>query len=249
MVAGEAKPKEASREEFLVPRSDGLAGVGRRTVVAIGDVHFPFASRLTLSRVYEIVMEAQPDAVVQLGDLTDSYSASKYPRSHNIMTPREERAKAREMAVAFWDSVHRAAPSAACYQLLGNHCLRRFKRTLESLPEMEDEVWSALVEDHTFPGVTLCDDPRQPLIIDDVAYEHGALKAGEHCSENGMHTVCAHSHVGGVVHRGRLWELNAGFCADVDAPVFDYVRTRLVAKRTTQGVGLVDGWGGRFIPL
>jgi hypothetical protein len=217
--------------------------------VAIGDVHFPWENAATLERIYEIVAEVQPDAVVQMGDLFDLYSASKYPRSHNLMTARDEKLQGRAKAVAFWDRVRSAAPRAERYQLLGNHDLRGFKRSLERLPELEDEVWAALVELMTFDGVTLCEDHREPLRLDDVVYEHGALKHGQHHSENGSNTVCAHSHVGGVVHGSRTWELNAGWCGDSQAPVFDYVRSKLVARKTTQGVGLVDLWGARFVPI
>lgn len=250
MVAGEAKSAKA---QAAARQSDSVSGVGlrteRRLVVAIPDIHFPFENKRTLRAVVDLVAEVQPDAVVQLGDLLDLYSSSRYPRSHNIMTPRDEKREGRARAVAFWDAIRQAAPGAECWQLLGNHDLRSFKRTLERLPELEDEVWSSLRTLMTFDGVRLWEDSRMPLQIDDVAYEHGALKHGQHLGENGMNTVCAHSHVGGTVHRGGAWELNAGFLGDPDAQCFDYVRSRLVAQKTTQGVGVVDSYGPRFIPL
>lgn len=250
MVAREAKPATA---QAATHQPDAVSGVGlrmeRRLVIAIPDIHFPFENQRSIRAVVDFVGEVQPDVVVQLGDLLDLYSSSRYPRSHNLMTPREEKREGRARAVAFWDAIRQAAPGAECWQLLGNHDLRSFKRTLERLPELEDEVWSSLRALMTFEGVRLHEDAREPLRIDDVAYEHGALKPGQHLSENGMNTVCAHSHVGGTVHRGRSWELNAGFLGDPDAPCFDYVRSRLVAQRTTQGVGAVDGYGPRFVPL
>jgi len=221
----------------------------RRTVIAIGDIHFPFEHEPTLAAILNTVKDAQPDVIIQMGDLYDLYSSSKYPRSHNIMTPREERLLGRAKAEAFWGQIRKISPKSTCYQLFGNHDLRVFKRTLESIPAAEDEIWESLVRHMCFDGVKLCKDFRQPLIIDGVAYEHGALKHGTHFLDNGMSTVVAHTHVGGTVHKGNIWELNVGWAGDNQAQVFDYVRSKLVAKKTTHGVGIVDHLGPRFVPL
>lgn len=220
----------------------------KKLVVAIGDTHFPFTNLDTLERILKFIKEVKPDAVVQMGDLYDWYAASKYPRSQDVMKPGEEIERGRNLAEWMWRRVREAAPKAKCYQLMGNHDDRPLKRVRELTPALESLMLRSVLDLMTFPYVTTI-GTRDPLIIDGVNYEHGALKAGQHALDNRMPTVVGHSHVGGVIHNGKLWELNAGWCGDINAPCFSYVRTRLVAQKTTQGVGAVDGFGPRFIPF
>lgn len=220
----------------------------KKLVVAIGDTHFPYNNPVTIRGILDFIKQTKPDVVVQMGDLYDMYSASKYPRSYNITTPEHEMSWGRLDAEKMWAGVRKAAPKAKCFQLMGNHDDRPLKRTLESTPELEHVVARYVSDLLAFPGVETVGG-REPLVIDGVNYEHGALKAGQHAIANNMPTVVGHSHVGGVIFNGRLWELNAGWCGDIYAKCFSYVRTRLVASRTTQGFGVVDAMGPRFIAL
>lgn len=214
------------------------------TILVIGDTHFPFHNQESLERVFEIARESKPDSIVQIGDLYDLYSFSKYPRSHNLDTPAKELDRAASRAQDMWRELGEIVPYADCYQLMGNHDARAFKRLMEKAPEFESLVEDSLRELFSFPGVTTVTEPE--LIINDICFIHGFLPFGKHVERTGMNTVTGHTHRGGVTFSPKAWELNAGFIGDIHAPVFSYHALRRF-HWTTQGVGLIDRYGPRFI--
>lgn len=219
--------------------------------IILGDIHFPWACQKSLSKAIAIIRKVQPTYVVQIGDLFDFFAFTRFPRSHDIMTPGVELQSGRRQAVKLWKDIRQAAPKAECYQLKGNHCMRLFKRIKEVLPEIEsladkfDALWA-------FDGVSTQPSDRHELILDGVCYMHGFRQTGEHVKYNLMSTVVGHHHTGGVVyHRQRdktLWELNAGYLADYRAPVMSYGQ-QMKFSRWTPGIGLIDDYGPRFIPF
>lgn len=100
--------RENNRENYAKRRSgrtrareravDGLPREGTTTVVALPDTHFPFHSERWLRLALELVGDLKPGVVIQLGDLYDLLSFSKYPRSFNVLTPRDEIDEARKCA-------------------------------------------------------------------------------------------------------------------------------------------------------
>ena len=223
-----------------------------RTVVAIGDTHFPFHHHGALLWALDVIAEMRPAAVVQMGDLFDLYSFSKYPRSLDVMTPREELRQARAWGEWFWAQVHKLSPRAERYQLSDdNHGARPLKRAREWFAAGAGFVADAVAELHRFPGVKTMADARGDLELDGVVYQHGSLRFGAHAANNRRDTVIGHLHRGGVVHSqdGRAAEMCVGWLGDVaqDAP-FSYVAKRR-AHGTTLGLGIVDGYGMRFVPF
>lgn len=220
------------------------------TIIAIGDMHLPWSCHVTLKKIYKIVEDVQPDVVVQLGDLYDQFSWSKFPRTHNLMTPAEELSSARLMATDFWKQISRAAPNADRYQLWGNHDERIKKRVLEKMPEIESLVsFSGFFQ---FDGVTSMPEEREELTIAGIVFMHGFRQAGKHCEHNLANTVVGHLHRG-YTHFYRhaenvYWELNAGMVADPTSVPLSYAKQRKYATYH-QGVGLIDELGPRFIPL
>lgn len=212
----------------------------RKRIVAIGDTHFPFQCNATLGRIYSLVESYKPHVIIQLGDLYDFYSASAFPRSHNIMTPREEVEEARQGAEAFWKNIRKAAPRATYFQLWGNHDVRPRKRVMEMVPALESFF---KVEDmFRFPSVETLQNDRDDLEVDGVIFEHGHKKFGAHMRDNLAPTVCGHSHLGGLLMskvRGRvIWELNAGYVGDPQQEAFAYGHKKW--DRWTRGVATID---------
>ena len=221
-------------------------------ILCIGDVHFPWANRSAILRALQIARHLKPTIVLQLGDLYDLYSYSRFARSPNILTPAEEVRRGRRQAEEFWQRLRDAAGRRAQrFQLRGNHDERIAKRVLETMPELERflDHLSALWE---FDGVKTQAAERDELIIDGVCYMHGYRKHGDHVRYNLMSTVCAHSHLGGVVylrHRTKtLFELNAGYIALASAVPMSYGKQKQIT-RSTPGVGVIDEYGPRFIPF
>jgi predicted phosphodiesterase len=222
-------------------------------VLVIGDCHFPFGNKQTLNKIIAFALENQPDIIVQVGDLYDFFSFSRFPRSHNVMTPNEELTEGRRFAEWMWKSLLLAYPLAKCYQLRGNHCARPLKRIHEIAPEMEMFVRDGVNGLFKFDNVTSSETDRDILEINDVLYIHGfKSKLGDHMKFMRRNVVCGHTHKGGVVYENTfqgkiLWELNAGFCADPKAEAMQY--TPIKFTLWTQGFGWVDSNGCRFISL
>lgn len=219
----------------------------KRTVI-IGDFHSPFFHRKAAEACIAFIKDFKPTRVIQVGDLEDQYSFSRYPRSLNIYTPQEERKLAREGTEWLWSSVQKSAPGAKCYQLLGNHDMRMHKQLTLALPEMEGLVdWKPI---YSFPGVKTFFDPQEEVVFDGVLYQHGHRKFSEHCKFNQMNTITGHLHRGGLHYEqninGAFFELNVAWLGDVTHRVFGY-RAQKYIHKTTLGWGAIDEYGPRFI--
>lgn len=192
----------------------------------------------------------KPDVIVQVGDLRDWYSASRFSRKVNLFTPKEEDTQATYYSDLLWETLNRWLPDAEKYQLLGNHCVRPIKRISELAPEFEDDYIPLLHERYTFDGVKTIYDPREELDLGGVRYIHGYLsKLGDHARFNQMPVVCGHSHQGGVVfipQKDKVsFELNAGYLADPFHPALSYTMQKRATK-WTHGFATIDTDGPRF---
>jgi hypothetical protein len=221
-------------------------------IAILGDLHEPFGSDHVKAEFVLFCQKVQPDYIIQMGDLLDMYSHTKFPKSHNVFTPKDEEAAAIKNAKELWTNLRKAAPNAKCVGLLGNHDVRPLKRTLESLPQVEHWIQKYFNELFQFDGVEMILDPRQEYIIADIAFIHGYLnQLGAHRDFMLMNTVRGHDHVGGVVfrqiHGKTLWELDAGLAGDYNAKGFTYTPQKMTKQ--TNGFASIDEYGPRFIPL
>lgn len=221
-----------------------------KTFLAIGDLHFPWACLESLMKVYAFAQKTQPDYIIQMGDIYDMYSYGRFPRTHCLLTPREEITSGRKMAEAFWKELQRVSPFSICHQLKGNHDERPVKRLLDKAPEFEP--FFDLISIFEFDNVTTQVNAREELVIQDIVFMHGYRKMGDHVKHNHKNTVCGHTHRGVCIFirlgEKTLWELNAGFLADVSSIPMSYTQQRKFAQYT-KGIGWIDNFGPRFIPL
>lgn len=227
-------------------------------ILPIGDTHFPFTDYDKLNRIADKVDYVQPDVILQMGDLYDLYSWSRYPGTPNIMTPAEELAEGRQNAEAFWELMKLVAPKARLIQLLGNHDDRIMRTVSAKAPELE-AVMKALdiMSLWRFKGVETQTSSRDEIMIEHpvhgaICFMHGHRgRLGAHMNFNQMNTVCGHSHHGGVVFQRlrekSIWELNVGYLADQKAKVMQYTMQSL--SSSVPGYGVIDNDGPRFNPL
>ena len=222
----------------------------KKKILIAGDVHFCWQHDDTVEAFHQYNLETQPDYIVQMGDLYDLYSYSKFPRSQNIYSPAEEERLSREGAEKFFSRLKQDNPKAVIYNLMGNHDIRPVRRALESLPQMEHIVEKHLEELMTFDGVNLVKNHRDILMIEGIGFHHGYLgKLGDHRDAGMINMVVGHTHRGGVSYRRirneTLWELNAGFMGDPEAKVMSYTPSKI--QNYTLGFAEIDQHGPRFI--
>lgn len=220
----------------------------KQRILVLGDIHFPYANERALKWAVSLVRELKPTRIVQIGDLYDQYSFSRFTR-RNLEMPEQELSRARDKAVLLWRTL--TGSGARCYQILGNHDLRIIKRAQERLPEAQKLVQKSVLELYRFKGVITVEDDRDELKIGNISFHHGYLsRLGDHMRLFGASTVVGHSHTGGVVFEQRngeaLWELNAGYLADETSEPLRYRPTK--TSKWTLGVGFIDTNGPRFIP-
>ena len=224
----------------------------RAELIAIPDLHFPWAHNRAVDWCVREVRRLRPKRVVQLGDLYDQYCFSKYPKNPNVSTPRDELQRGRKLAQKFWHAITKASPDSERVQLLGNHDVRVNKRIAERLPELQGLV--NLDDLYGFPDVQTLDTDRDAYEFQlrpghKVVVLHGWMtKVGSHLNHfENRSVIFGHVHRPHLLQRlgkpGRpnLFELNCGYMADPMAPVFEYGGT--VEKRWQIGYGLVDANG------
>jgi predicted phosphodiesterase len=221
-------------------------------ILCVPDIHFPFENKKVVNKIIEAIKLQQPTHVVQMGDLIDQYSFSRYDKNLELTSPRQEIGKARNLAEEFWMKVQKAAPKAKCYQLLGNHDVRLSKRIADKVPEANYIIAGYIKELYSFPNVTTMNSTKDILQLGDVKFIHGYLsKLGDHMAYFSGKVVVGHSHVGGAVFKQlnhkTIWELNSGYAANEKALPLQYGETS--RKKWTTGYGLIDSDGPRFIPI
>lgn len=220
------------------------------TTVVLPDLHAPFEHKPAVNFAIEVINDLKPKRVVQVGDLRDMFSSGKYPRSQNLFTPKEEIEAGTKACSELWARIREASPGAECFQLLGNHDVRPYKRVLEACPELE--MFIDLKPLYTFPGVKLIEDPREELQLDGVFFHHGYItRLGGNRDFMNACSVTGHSHRGGVVYRAiwgghMIWELNAGTLGDPASKGLSYTPQK--HHHQTLGLGVIDRYGPRFIP-
>jgi len=215
------------------------------------DSHYPFVNKEAEQKMIDFAIEHQPNYIIQVGDLLDCYAASKFPRSQNIFTPKEEERLGIEMATKAWQQLIKGCPGAKCYQLMGNHDVRILKRTLEVLPIAEHWIEAYFKQLFSFEGVETIFDTRQELEIDGILFTHGFLGSGTHKDYYLKNVIHGHDHKLYVMHRRihgqSIFEMSCGFLGDVESKPLSYTSSKLANFQL--GFGWVDQWGARTIHL
>lgn len=205
----------------------------------------------TLKSIYTAIEKERPKIVIQIGDLYDLFSFSRFPKRLDVIGPEQELIEARRTAEAMWHKITTIDPKIKCYQILGNHCVRPKKLVLEKCPELYPLVVRSWQDMFRFKGVETLYDDRDDLELDGVIYEHGFYsRPGLHLRENMKSTVFGHTHRPWIhyekIRKQTLFELNVGYAANPESPALAYSRKKW--GKSVRGHGLIDEQGPRFIP-
>lgn len=258
-----SKPKRLSREEVYganieevveqhIPRVVETRPGLFKPMLLVGDTHFPFAHQKTLEKVYRFAEDHQPEFIVQMGDLMDQWSHSRFPQSRNYYKPDEEMELARNKSQEFWLELAKACPNAKKFQIMGNHDVRALKQILEKAPSLESIVARSIDKLYEFEGVTTIKDYREELVIQGVMLHHGYMSRHGQQRDFVMQDIAtAHTHRGAVVYRPlkdrTIAHLDCGFTGDAESKALTYTPQRHTGW--TLGWGFWDEYGPRFIPV
>lgn len=191
-----------------------MAAINR--ILVLGDTHFPFHCKDAINKALSLVEAIDWQVIVQVGDLYDQFSYSRFPK-RIIMTPEQETRKGRQFAEMFWEKVHKLRPNAKKFQLKGNHDDRRKKQIIAKLPE----AWGFFDDTHLygFDNVETIDDSSHELKVNDISFFHGhRTKIGDHLKDvqYQRHVVVGHTHRGGV-HPERVGARNGKIVVEANA--------------------------------
>jgi len=190
--------------------------------------------------------------IICLGDLYDSYSQSRFPRSHNILTPLEETEVSRKMAEEMWSKIHKLHPRSKKFLLSGNHDSARMKKkALIAAPELYHFIdFKSIFE---FPHVETLHDYSDHLYIEEIYFIHGFMtRSGGHLTYFQDDVVFGHSHRSHILTRNLkdkiITEFNIGYLGDPMHPFLQYCPMKRISQ-WTPGFGIIDHMGPRLINL
>jgi hypothetical protein len=103
---------------------------GWQRTVLYGDTHVPHHCDKTLGVVQRIILEAEADRVVHIGDLLDCYDISKYSKDPNRLHGLQDEI---DLARVHLHQIAQLAPAAERWLLEGNH-EDRLRKTIWDLP-------------------------------------------------------------------------------------------------------------------
>jgi hypothetical protein len=218
----------------------------------LGDKHEKWGCPKTEQAFLTELVRGDYDYIVQMGDAFDFFSASRFARTHDLITPEDEIRESFEKLTKFWDKVRKLKKShAQMIMLLGNHETRPWKRLLDQAPELL--TFMDMKKYFRFPEVIVAPDAKSEIKLEGIIFHHGWLaKLGDHAKYFNESCVVGHTHVGGVVYHARgdgkvIWELNAGLAADRHSTPMKYRETTYC--KWTNGFAIIDELGPRFCPI
>lgn len=222
-------------------------------IACIPDTHFPFCDDSKLEKAKAIIKNFKPQVIIQLGDLYDQWSFSKYPKNLSAVgvTPLEEAKNGRFLAENMWSDLRKQNPGAKLFQISdGNHDVRILKHLAEksSAAAFIADEW--LEKQMRFDGVQTIESE---FVIDNIMFMHGMRKAGDHGRYNQMSTVTGHTHKARIEYmsniNGPFFEMNCGWLGNKKSKVFSYGSYQKVIISTHTGIGLIEDRQPRFVSI
>ena len=221
------------------------------TVIAVGDIQFPFQHRDMIPFLKAVIKEFKPDRMVQIGDLADQYFANAWGKSTKAQSARDEFETFLEQLHGEFLPLFKKMKKTI---IIGNHDERIYKRADEA--GIPDFVLKSMKDLYQLPkDIDLVYDVQ----IDGVTYVHGhttkcsAANATEVLTyEYETPVVYGHFHscagINYLANKRRLvWGFNLGCLIDVNAYAFEYGRA--YKNKPILGVGLVINGQPIYVPM
>jgi len=157
-------------------------------VLAIPDIHLPFTNWVKLQAVAKLALRLNVDRIVQLGDIIDGYSWSRFEKEVSHDAPDIEYKRVCENM----KKMHRLFPEMDI--LVGNHDHRMIKSAKIGRLPTKHQNMIAPWNEFDFEGWAW---HHKPLEIDKVVYMHGdfaPMKAIDKAKLLGKSVVQGHTH-------------------------------------------------------
>lgn len=226
--------------------SKRIENKGSKTVLAISDLHYPFAHPDHLAFLTWIKKKYKPDEVVCLGDEADMHALSDYDHDPDGFSAGKEL----EAAIKDLKKLYALFPNAKV--CTSNHTARPFRRAEKfGIPKAFLKSYKEFLQ--APKGWQWADSWE----VDGVIYEHGeglsgvnaALKAAQ---GNSQSTVIGHVHsFAGIQYnanpRHLFFGMNAGCLIDKDTYAFAYGKK--MKTKPIIGTGLVVKGIPVFVPM
>jgi len=219
-----------------------------KTVLVLGDVHFPWPNKKALRDLQRVISAVKPHTILQIGDLLDLYGLSSFSKEPGVgLTLKQEAALARDFICLMQDSCENYI------QLEGNH-EERLRRRLKD----EADLASTHPSMRELLGVPAASwvPYRQHKFIGKVAYVHDIGFSGVHATPATLaamqaNVVYGHTHranmaYGGDVRGERHVCMNVGWLGDSAA--CDYL-PEARKKDWQTAVGLVSYSGSGAVHM
>ena len=221
------------------------------TVIAIGDIQFPFQHEDMIPFLRAVIKKYKPDTMVQIGDLADQYFANAWGKSTKAKAARDE-------FELFLDQLHNdflpLFKKMDKTIIIGNHDERIFKRADEA--GIPDFVLKSMKDLYELPNDV---DLVYDKVIDGVTYVHGHTTKCTSANATEILTyeyetpvVYGHFHSSAGINylankRRLVWGFNLGCLIDNNAYAFQYGRS--YKNKPILGVGLVINGQPIYIPM
>lgn len=219
----------------------------RNVVLAIPDLHAPFAHPRALEFLAGLAKEYKPTRIVCLGDEIDACALGFYDHDPDGMNAGQEHKE----ALKFMRQLYKLFPKVEV--CTSNHTARPFRRAFKyGLPKQFIKDYREFMEAPA--GWSWANT----IEIDGVLYEHGEGFSGAQghvvaMTKQRRSVVIGHIHSHAGVNysstdKDKLFAMNAGCLIDIDAYAFNYGRK--FPNRPVLGAGIIiAGKEAHFIPL
>jgi hypothetical protein len=211
---------------------------GLQSWVIIPDVHLPFEDSKALAVVAQIIVLLDPYGIIQLGDLMDAYSLSRFPKDPRMMVKLQEEVDKARALLGAWRLL---APSALMVLLEGNHSFRMRRTLWESPPAAQALLTlNAVSEAMTWPKLLGLEElrithvpygelyhlPKMVVKHGDIVRSQAAYTAAAEHRKEGISGISGHTHRMGLFassdHNGAQTWIEAGHLCDLAK--MDYVK-------------------------
>jgi predicted phosphodiesterase len=186
------------------------------TAIILPDIHTPYHDDRAISVVVKYIKATKPDQIIQLGDMYDCYSLSRFDKDPARISSLQEEI---DRGALIWQQLKEASPKSKLVMLEGNHERRLVKYLmkhpeLHGLKALNPEVLFGLKE----LGIKFVRSEDTYYINNSLVATHGATddgcKLSQHAGYSAKNTLDKWGNVSGIMGHGHRIGMSTRTLAD-----------------------------------